>query len=159
MTNSFLVEEHNRIANFDFETGEFISPQTPGFGRTAGVETRFSGSWSMLNAYTWQHTVGQTEEDEYLEPPNTHDLAADRGDNGPDYRHQFTSAITYTLPFGPGQQFFNGKARCSRFVGGWQLNSLVALYSGQAFTPQLSYDPTNTGSGTLHPPVKPRIVR
>lgn len=114
-------------------------------------EKRFSTNWSMLNAYTWQHTIGQTEEDEYLEPQDTHDLAAERGDNGPDYRHQFTSAVTYTLPFGPGQQFLNGKGPWHRIVGGWQLNSLVALYSGQAFTPQLSYDPTNTGSGAPRP--------
>ncbi len=114
-------------------------------------EKRISKSWSMLDAYTWQHTIGQTEEDEYLEPQNTHDLAAERGDNGPDYRHQFTSALTYDLPFGPGQQFLTGNGPMRWLVGGWQLNGLIALYSGQAFTPQLSYDPTNTGSGAPRP--------
>jgi hypothetical protein len=55
-------------------------------------EKRFSNDWSMLNSYTWQHTIGQTEENEWLEPQNTYNLAAERGNNGPDYRHQFTSA-------------------------------------------------------------------
>jgi hypothetical protein len=36
-------------------------------------------------------------------------------------------------------------------AGGWQLNGIISLYSGQAFTPYLSYDPTNTGSGGPRP--------
>jgi hypothetical protein len=31
------------------------------------------------------------------------------------------------------------------------LNAIIALYSGQAFTPFLSFDPTNTGSGGARP--------
>jgi hypothetical protein len=38
-------------------------------------------------------------------------------------------------------------------VGGWQLNGIVALYSGRAFTPYLSFDPTNTGSGGPRPDI------
>ncbi|MBV8864607.1 MAG: TonB-dependent receptor, partial [Acidobacteriaceae bacterium] len=90
-------------------------------------EKRFSGNWSMLNAYTWQHTIGQTEENEYLEPQNTHDLAAERGNNGPDYRHQFTSAWSYSLPFGPGQRFLTSSGPLHWITGGWQLNGIIAL--------------------------------
>jgi hypothetical protein len=59
----------------------------------------------MLSAYTWQHTIGQSEENEWLEPQNTHDLQAERGNNGPDYRHQFTSAWSYEIPIGPKKRF------------------------------------------------------
>jgi len=114
-------------------------------------EKRFTTNWSMLSAYTWQHTIGQTEENEWLEPQNTHNLAAERGNNGPDYRHQFTSAWSYQLPIGPGQRFLNGSGPLHWLTGGWQLNGIVALYSGQAFTPLLSFDPTNTGSGAPRP--------
>ena len=31
------------------------------------------------------------------------------------------------------------------------MNGIISLYSGQAFTPYLSYDPTNTGSGGPRP--------
>jgi hypothetical protein len=116
-------------------------------------EKRFSSGWSMLDSYTWQHTIGQTEENEYLEPQNTHDLAAERGDNGPDYRHQFTSAWSYELPLGPGKRFASGTGATRWIAGGWQLNGIIALYSGQAFTPLLSYDPTNTGSGAPRPDI------
>ena len=70
-------------------------------------EKRFSRDWSMLSAYTWQHTIGQAEEDEWLEPQNTYNQGAERGNNGPDYRHQFTSAWSYEVPFGPGKRFLN----------------------------------------------------
>jgi hypothetical protein len=120
-------------------------------GLQVKFEKRFSAGWSMLNAYTWQHTIGQTEENEWLEPQNTHNLAAERGNNGPDYRHQFTSAWSYELPFGPNKRYFNSSGPSRWLLGGWQLNGIVALYSGQAFTPLLSFDPTNTDSGAPRP--------
>ncbi len=116
-------------------------------------EKRFSSGWNMLSSYTWQHTIGQTEENEYFEPQNTHNLAAERGNNGPDYRHQFTSGFGYELPFGPHKHFASGDGPIRWAVGGWQLNGIITLYSGQAFTPLLSYDPTNTGSGAPRPDV------
>jgi hypothetical protein len=114
-------------------------------------EKRFSSNWSMLSSYTFQHTIGQTEENEWAEPQDTYNLRAERGDIAPDYRHQFTSAWSYQLPFGPGQRFLSGPGVSHWVVGGWQLNGIISLYSGQAFTPYLSYDPTNTGSGGPRP--------
>jgi hypothetical protein len=116
-------------------------------------EKRMSSGWNMLNSYTWQHTIGQAEENEWTEPQDTHNLAAERGDNSPDYRHQFTSAWSYELPFGPGKRFFAGDGWSRWLAGGWQLNGIIGLYSGAAFTPMLSFDPTNTGSGGPRPDV------
>jgi hypothetical protein len=116
-------------------------------------EKRFSAGWSMLDSYTWQHTIGQTEENEYLEPQNTHNPAAERGNNGPDYRHQFTSAWSYELPIGPNKRFLAGNGPMRWFTGGWQLNGIIAMYSGEALTPLLSFDPTNTGSGAPRPDI------
>ena len=126
-------------------------------GLQVRFEKRFSANWSMLNSYTWQHTIGYSSENESigtsLEPQNTHNLAAERGDVDPDYRHQFTSAWSYNLPFGPGQRFFAGDGPGRWIAGGWQLNGIVALYSGRSFTPYLSFDPTNTGSNGPRPDV------
>lgn len=122
-------------------------------GLQVRFEKRFSRDWSMLSAYTWQHTIGQSEENEWLEPQNTHDLKAERGNNGPDYRHQFTSAWSYELPIGPKKRFLVSSGPARWLTEGWQLNGIVAMYSGQAFTPLLSFDPTNTGSGAPRPDV------
>ena len=122
-------------------------------GLQVRFEKRFSAGWTMLNSYTWQHTIGQTEENEWLEPQDTHNLAAERGDNGPDYRHQFTSAWSYELPFGPGQRWLTSTGASHWLAQGWQLNGIIGMYSGQALTPLLSFDPTNTGSGAPRPDV------
>jgi len=120
-------------------------------GLQVKFEKRFSANWSMLTSYTWQHTIGQTEENEYLEPQNTYDLAAERGDNAPDYRHQFSSAWSYMLPFGPKQRLLNNAGPIHWLTQGWQVNGIVAMHSGEAFTPLLSSDYTNTDSGAPRP--------
>jgi len=120
-------------------------------GLQVKFEKRFSANWSMLNSYTWQHTIGQTEEDEYLEPQDTYNLKAERGDNAPDFRQQLSSAWSYTLPIGPAQRFWNGAGPTHWVTEGWQLNGIVALHSGEALTPLLSTDYTNTDSGAPRP--------
>jgi hypothetical protein len=112
-------------------------------------EKRFSSGWSMLNSYTYQHTIGQSEEDEYLQPQNPYNLAAERGNVAPDFRHQFSSAWSYQLPFGPGQKFLNGAGRLHWLVGGWQANGIISMFSGQHTTPLLSLDYANVGYGGL----------
>lgn len=120
-------------------------------GLQVKFEKRFSANWSMLNSYTWQHTLGQTEENEYLEPQDTYNLKAERGDNAPDYRHQFSSAWSYLLPIGPKQRFWKSTGPAHWLTEGWQLNGIVAMHSGEAFTPLLSTDYTNTDSGAPRP--------
>lgn len=120
-------------------------------GLQVKLEKRFSGNWTMLNSYTWQHSIGQTEEDEYLEPQNTYNLAAERGNNAPDYRHQLSSAWSYILPIGPKQKFWASDGPMHWLTEGWQLNGIIAMHSGEAFTPLLSQDYTNTDSGAPRP--------
>lgn len=122
-------------------------------GLQVKLEKRFSGNWSMLNSYTWQHSIGQTEEDEYLEPQNTYNLAAERGNNAPDYRHQLSSAWSYLLPIGPKQKLWSSEGPIHWLTEGWQLNGIIAMHSGEAFTPLLSQDYTNTDSGAPRPDV------
>jgi len=120
-------------------------------GLQVKLEKRFAGNWSTLTSYTWQHTMGQTEEDEYLEPQDTYNLAAERGDNAPDYRHQLSSAWSYILPIGPKQKFWNSAGPTRWLTEGWQWNGIIAMHSGEALTPLLSTDYTNTDSGAPRP--------
>lgn len=120
-------------------------------GMQVRLEKRFSGNWSMLNSYTWQHSIGQTEEDEYLEPQDTYNLKAERGNNAPDFRHQLSSAWSYLLPIGPQQRFWNNAGPLHWATEGWQLNGIIGIHSGEAFTPLLSQDYTNTDSGAPRP--------
>jgi len=124
-------------------------------GLQVRFEKRSSNGWSMLNSYTYQHTIGQATESETPnsdgEPQDTYNLRAERGDVTPDFRHQFTSAWSYELPFGPGRRYLPDSGPLGLLIGGWQLNGIISIYSGQAFTPYLSFDPTNTSSGGPRP--------
>lgn len=117
----------------------------------AKLEKRFSSGWSVLNSYTWQHTIGQTAENEWLGPQDAYNLRAERGDQDPDYRNQFSSAWSYDLPFGPAKRFFQSHGPVRYLTEGWQSQGIVTMLSGEAFTPALSYDPTNTGSAAPRP--------
>lgn len=116
-------------------------------------EKRISSGWNMLASYTYQHSIGIADEDEVVgpEPQNTYNMRAERGNVSPDFRHQFTAAWTYELPFGPGKRYFNSDGASRWLVGGWQLNGIITMYSGQSITPLLSFDDTNTGSGGARP--------
>jgi hypothetical protein len=116
-------------------------------------EKRFSAGWTMLASYTYQHSIGVADEDEVVgpEPQNTYNMRAERGDVSPDFRHQFTAAWTYELPFGPGKRYFHSDGPARWVAGGWQLNGIITMYSGQSITPLLSFDDTNTGSGGARP--------
>src|SRR6202167_4632892 len=124
-------------------------------GLQVRFEKRSSNGWSMLNSYTYQHTIGQATESETPnsdgEPQDTYNLRAERGDVTPEFRHQFTSAWSYELPFGPGRRYLPDSGPLGLLIGGWQLNGIISIYSGQAFTPYLSFDPTNTSSGGPRP--------
>jgi hypothetical protein len=122
-------------------------------GLQVKFEKRLTSSWSMLTAYSWQHTIGQTEENEYYEPQNTHDPAAERGDNAPDFRHQFSSAFSYVVPFGPNKRFLTSAGPIRWLTSGWQINGIITAHSGEAFTPILSFDPSNTNSGAPRPDI------
>jgi hypothetical protein len=119
----------------------------------AKFEKRFSSGWSTLNSYTWQHTIGQTPLDEAAGPQDDYNLRAERGDQDPDFRNQFSSSWSYLLPFGPGQRFLNKGGPIRYIVGGWRSQGILSMFSGEATTPELSYDRTNTGSGAPRPDV------
>jgi hypothetical protein len=109
---------------------------TFGFGRYAGLtakwEKRFSSGLQYLAAYTWGHalaTSGTT-------------LSGSRGfgvkdpyNYGPSYasaawdiRHNFTASFLYDLPV----KFANRAANIA--LGGWQVNGILTLRSGNPFT-------------------------
>lgn len=119
----------------------------------AKLEKRFSSGWTMLNAYTWQHTLGQVAENEALEPQDTHNPKAERGDNAPDFRHQFSSAWSYELPFGHGKRFLQGEGLRRWLAAGWQVNGIVTAHTGEAVTPLFSFDASNTGSFAYRPDI------
>jgi hypothetical protein len=53
-----------------------------------------------------------------------------------DIRHRLATTASYQLPFGKGQKLFPNVGRVTNaFVGGWQLNGVLSLYTGFFISP------------------------
>ncbi|MEW6212978.1 MAG: TonB-dependent receptor [Acidobacteriota bacterium] len=118
------------------------------------AEKRFSQGLSFLAAYTWSKSIddasalfGTRGDGNYAQDRNN--LRAERGLSNFDTRHRFTVSYIYELPFGRGKRFLNqGHNFADTVAGGWQITGIIALQSGQPFTPQLSFDNSGAGSSS-----------
>jgi hypothetical protein len=88
-----------------------------------------SNAWHRLTSkfsYTLGHSMDDASAVRGLTPTNSRDLRFDYGDSSFDVRHTFTSYITYELP--------SAQTGPKWLTRGWQLNSLMAFYTGLPFT-------------------------
>jgi Carboxypeptidase regulatory-like domain/TonB-dependent Receptor Plug Domain len=113
---------------------------------------RFSHGLSVRGVYTWSKTIDDgdslnatTSGNEPALASNPFNLRADRGLANFDVRNSAVVNATYALPF----------EHSNILLKGWTLNSIVTLQGGFPFTPQLSYNPSNTGD--TRNPVRPYV--
>jgi hypothetical protein len=105
----------------------------------ASFDRRFARHFSLQTAYTYAKSVDDTSAflgtapDKNF-PQNSHDLRAERGLSSFDVRHRLTTAGALELPWR------NPVAR------NLELRGILAVQSGQPFTPFLRFDNSNTGN-------------
>ncbi len=119
----------------------------------AKAERRFSNGYSLLASYTWGHSIdnGASNNDQNDPgPQNPRDLRSHRGNSNFDVAHRFVVSNVWELPFGKGKRFWADNAVLDAIAGGWQLAGITSMQTGQPFTVQLNYDPSNTG-GSARP--------
>ncbi|HML15383.1 MAG TPA: hypothetical protein VK419_00090, partial [Bryobacteraceae bacterium] len=123
---------------------------------------RFSNGLALRGVYTWSKTLDDgdspnatTSGGEPALVSNPFDLHADWGLANFDVRNVAVINVSYALPFGAGKQFLNSAGGAEKLVSGWTVNSIVTLQGGFPFTPQLSYNPANTGDSKN--PVRPFV--
>jgi hypothetical protein len=124
---------------------------------------RFSSGFSLRGVYTRSKTIDDgdslnatTSGGEPALVSNPFDLRADRGLANFDVRNVGVINASYALPFGPGKRFGSAASGVEKaLLGGWTVNSIVTLQGGFPFTPQLSYNPSNTGD--TRNPVRPFV--
>lgn len=118
----------------------------------SGLQTQLQKRWSngllFTSAWTWAKELSDTDDtgDFELNTPieNSYDRRRDRGNVYSVPRHQWMNQALYELPLGKG-----------KLLGGWQVNALFNVASGNWFTPVISGpDPTNTLQTTLRPDVQ-----
>jgi hypothetical protein len=112
-----------------------------GLGRyaagSAKLEKRFSHGLQFLASYVWSHALadGNTPLSGDTSILNQTNYTASYSSASWDIRHSFTTSFNFELPFGKGKQFGGGMSRfADAVVGGWQLNGILTMRTGDAFT-------------------------
>ena len=77
---------------------------------------------------------------------NPYDLRADKGPAATDLPQIFSAAFVYDLPFGKGKRFSSGNSIVDYAIGGWNINGVLQLHSGQPFDVGSGKDIANTGN-------------
>ncbi len=104
------------------------------------LERRFSSGLDFSAAYTVSKSIDDNSaflatDGEQSFPQNSHDMRAERGLSIFDRRHRTVLRASYALP-----------TPASRLVRGWRFHLIGVIQSGAPFTPQLSFDNSNTGN-------------
>jgi outer membrane receptor protein involved in Fe transport len=117
------------------------------------LERRFAAGLAFSAGYTISKSIDDnsaflsTDGDPSF-PQNSHNLRAERGLSTFDQRQRFVFTASYSAPF-----------RKNILVRDWQFHAIVAFQSGTPFTPQLSFDNSNTGNtGAIAGSDRPDVV-
>jgi hypothetical protein len=103
---------------------------------------RFSNGASFTSAFTWSKSLDATQ---YLNPSDSRPWY---GISQNDRTFRFASSGIYQLPFGRNRRFLNQGGILSAITGGWQVQGVYQVQSGQP----LSFNPGGLAtSGTTSP--------
>ncbi len=120
-----------------------------------GLQLRANYTWSrnLDDGSAWNTSVSANTPAFVAVPSLPH---LDYGPAATDIRHSFALNGTYDLPFGKGHALLGHTgAFTGRVISGWQLATIASLQTGFPFSPQLGYNPTN--SGDTRNPVRPNV--
>jgi hypothetical protein len=121
------------------------------------VEKRYSKDLSFLSSFTWGKVLNDQPEICCAQPfpQNSYNVGAEKGPADFDQRIRWVSSFDYLFPIGRGQKYLSTNRFADLVLGGWHVSGIYALASGFYFSPQLGYDPSNTGDQGL---VRPNRV-
>jgi hypothetical protein len=114
-----------------------------GFGNyhalTAKLEKRLTKGLQFITAYTYGHALADSgttlSGSNGLYTKNPIDYNSSYSSASWDIRHNFTTGFTYYIPFGRGKQYGANVNRAIDFaLGGWQMNGILSLRTGNPFT-------------------------
>jgi hypothetical protein len=125
-------------------------------GLQVKLEKRYSSGVQFISAYTYSKCISNgdatgTGEGGPGSPTiqDPYDLAANRGPCAQDARQRYSLSAIYALPFGKGRAFLSRASRAEdALFGGWQINGILTLRTGQPLTVIMSSDIANDGGTT-----------
>ncbi len=119
----------------------------------AQFQCRFQTGLTGLFSYTWSKSIDNASnffassgDANYAQDSNN--LSAERARSSFDVPHRFTGSFVYELPIGPGKAWGGGLAGgAAKLLGGWQLNGIVTMQSGQPYSVALPGELDNSNTG------------
>lgn len=101
------------------------------------LERRFASGFSMNVAYTWSKAMGvccnaNSDGGPAYQALPFYDL--NRSIMPFDRTHNVQYTTVYELPFGKGKSFLANGGALAALLGGWQINGLMSIFSGNPFT-------------------------
>jgi len=96
----------------------------------------FANRYSYGVSYTLSHNIADFNppiNGDYL-PQNIYNMAPERSNNALDNRQRFVANGIWALPIGKGGWVLNEPSHLSSILGGWQVNAIVTLQTGNPFT-------------------------
>ena len=78
---------------------------------------------------------------------------ADRSVAGFDIPQMLVASWTYELPFGNGKTYASSNKALNAVIGGWSLNGIYTLRSGEPLSLAVSGDIPNVGAGLVRPDI------
>ncbi|HJT69459.1 MAG TPA: TonB-dependent receptor [Terriglobales bacterium] len=173
-THLQVLRDLNQIptpqASFDPTLAPFCQPLSPGVCRFATftsiqnrgnssyhafqlkAEKRTSHGLYFLSAFTYSKAINDQPEIccNAPWPQDSYNIAAEKGLADFDNRLRWVTSVDYELPVGKGRPFLNQSGGVvDAVLGGWHLGGIITLRSGFPFSPQIDFDPSNTGSPGL----------
>jgi hypothetical protein len=107
-----------------------------------------SGGLTYSLAYTWSKTLDIACDGYYsgcgVQDP--YHLDRDKSVAGYDLTHVLAASWVYPLPFGKSKRWSSSNRVLNYGIGGWQLNGILTLSSGQPYDIAASGDIANTGN-------------
>ena len=139
-----LVRRNPNWADIDLKRGDGSSWYN---GLQASVQKRFSQNYQFQVSYTFSRSIDDGSgflfndtSSGVSDPQDPFDPKAERGLSAFDTRHNLTFNATYDLPFMQKQEGLVGK-----LLGGWQINTIAAMRSGNPFTVGVRGDRAGAG--------------
>jgi hypothetical protein len=103
------------------------------------AEKRVSNGLDFLVTYTFSKALDNGEGGYGFS--NNYDVRNDHGPATFDRTHALTALHNWDLPFGKGRKYTTTNKVVENIAGGWRFSGVTTLYSGVAFSPQISNAP------------------
>jgi hypothetical protein len=111
-------------------------------------EQRFVAGLSLLNSFTWSHSLDNASaslEGNSPSPQDANNINADYGQSDYNLPIANVTSLVYELPFGHGHQFLsNSNSFTNTILGGWQISAINTVQGGTPFN--VGYSPNSANA-------------